>query len=95
MTRPHALCARCGARRDEHDAAYGPCSKTECKGFSDPYYAFYEGHGFGQWPTDFAAELYHLPRRRPEWISTWAYRALGLVIAAWLIWFLWRIWWER
>src|SRR5260370_13649997 len=33
----------CGARWDEHEERDGPCTRTKCKGFSDPYYALHVG----------------------------------------------------
>jgi hypothetical protein len=34
----------CGARWDEHEAGKGPCARTKCEQFFDPYYALNEGH---------------------------------------------------
>ena len=38
-------CLACGARRDEHEKLSGACSRTNCKAFSDAYYAFNENWG--------------------------------------------------
>ena len=45
MNRPDETCLACGARRDEHEKLSGACSRTNCKAFSDAYYAFKENWG--------------------------------------------------
>jgi hypothetical protein len=91
MTRPHVSCARCGAHRDEHDADYGPCSRTQCEAFSDPYYTFYEGCDWapsGKVPA--GTELYHVPKPRPRRIPEWAYIVIAFLLVGFLFWMLHR-----
>src|SRR5438034_1000725 len=86
--RPDALCVACGARHDEHGANGGPCARTKCKGFSDPYYAFNEGGGGPGYRTTSPEHPIVPPdtsgQHKADWsvlgITTWTGIALALAV---------------
>lgn len=66
--KPDELCMACGARWDEHESSNGPCARTKCKGFSDPYYALHEGYALCEpKPKPPDEDLYHImfPTKAP------------------------------